>query len=51
MSLREILQEQSPQGHETKPLLYGKPVASKSQSFQAVAQHETLIESSKWSVA
>lgn len=50
-ALREILQERSPQGHETKPLLYGKPVASKSQSFQAVAQHEALTECSKWLVA
>lgn len=29
MTPREILQEQSPQYHETEPLLYGQPVASK----------------------
>lgn len=36
MSPREILQEQSPQYHETKPLLYSQPVAYKFQSWKAM---------------
>lgn len=48
---REILQEQIPQRHETKILLYGQPVASKSQPCKAVAHHEALTENSKWLVA